>query len=122
MNVNRAFLHTVVTKEPSACHLVTVHNIAHQVREATLFIDSAHKFEMNLQIKLILSVSVPHFCSESGTVETDCVYTGQTFAQLDLDDTLFAASADEEIARIHPRRQVWHDSPHFFGFFTPNSK
>ena len=27
----RAFLHTVVTKEPSACHLVTVHNIAHQV-------------------------------------------------------------------------------------------
>jgi len=27
----RAFLHTVVTKEPSACHLVTVHNIAHQL-------------------------------------------------------------------------------------------
>ena len=82
MNVNRAFLHTVVTKEPSACHLVTVHNIAHQVREATFLIDSAHKFEMNLQIKLILSVSVPHFRSESSTVETDCVYTGQTFAQL----------------------------------------
>ena len=31
-----------------------------------------------------------------------------------IDDTLFAASADEEIAGIHPRRQVWHDSPHFF--------
>merc|ERR1712098_366335 len=28
----RAFLHTVVTKEPSACHLVTVHNIAHQLQ------------------------------------------------------------------------------------------
>merc|ERR1712059_34846 len=27
----RAFLHTVVTKEPSACHLVTVHNVAHQL-------------------------------------------------------------------------------------------
>ena len=61
MIVDRAFLHTVVTKEPSACHLVTVHNIAHQVREATLLIASAHKFEMKLQIKLILSVSVPHF-------------------------------------------------------------
>lgn len=28
---SRAFLHTVVTKEPSACHLITVHNVAHQL-------------------------------------------------------------------------------------------
>merc|ERR1712098_668631 len=28
----RAFLHTIVTKEPSACHLITVHNVAHQLR------------------------------------------------------------------------------------------
>jgi len=28
----RAFLHTIVTKEPSACHLVSVHNVAHQLR------------------------------------------------------------------------------------------
>ena len=62
------------------------------------------------------------FCPESGTVETDCVYTRQTFAQLDLDDTLFAASADEEIAGIHPRRQVWYDSPHIFGLVNPNPK
>jgi queuine tRNA-ribosyltransferase len=27
----RAFLHSVVTVEPSACHLVTVHNVAYQV-------------------------------------------------------------------------------------------
>lgn len=31
-NYTRAFLHTIVTKEPSACHLVTVHNVAHQLR------------------------------------------------------------------------------------------
>jgi len=29
---SRAFLHTIVTKEPSACHLITVHNVAHQLR------------------------------------------------------------------------------------------
>lgn len=28
----RAYLHTIVTKEPSACHLVTVHNVCHQLR------------------------------------------------------------------------------------------
>jgi len=28
----RAFLHTVVTREPSACHLLSVHNVAHQLR------------------------------------------------------------------------------------------
>jgi len=28
----RAFLHTVVTREPSACHLVTVHNVTHQLK------------------------------------------------------------------------------------------
>ena len=28
----RAFLHTIVTKEPSACHLITVHNVAHQLK------------------------------------------------------------------------------------------
>ena len=27
-----AFLHTIMTKEPSACHLITVHNVAHQLR------------------------------------------------------------------------------------------
>ncbi|XP_023327802.1 queuine tRNA-ribosyltransferase catalytic subunit 1 [Eurytemora carolleeae] len=27
----RAYLHTIVTKEPSACHLITVHNVAHQL-------------------------------------------------------------------------------------------
>jgi len=27
----RAYLHTIVTREPSACHLVTVHNVAHQL-------------------------------------------------------------------------------------------
>jgi len=31
-NYTRAFLHTIVTKEPSACHLLTVHNVAHQLR------------------------------------------------------------------------------------------
>ena len=28
----RAYLHTIVTKEPSACHLITVHNVCHQLR------------------------------------------------------------------------------------------
>eukprot|EP00088_Acartia_fossae_P020033 TRINITY_DN2172_c0_g1_i4.p1 TRINITY_DN2172_c0_g1~~TRINITY_DN2172_c0_g1_i4.p1 ORF type:complete len:409 (+),score=68.12 TRINITY_DN2172_c0_g1_i4:43-1269(+) len=31
-NYTRAYLHTVVTKEPSACHLVSIHNVAHQLR------------------------------------------------------------------------------------------
>jgi len=31
-NYSRAFLHTVVTREPSACHLLSVHNVAHQLR------------------------------------------------------------------------------------------
>ena len=29
--MSRAYLHTIVTKEPSACHLITVHNVAHQL-------------------------------------------------------------------------------------------
>jgi len=28
----RAYLHSIVTKEPSACHLITVHNICHQLK------------------------------------------------------------------------------------------
>ena len=27
----RAYLHSIVTKEPSACHLITVHNVCHQL-------------------------------------------------------------------------------------------
>ena len=30
-NYTRAYLHSIVTKEPSACHLVTVHNVCHQL-------------------------------------------------------------------------------------------
>jgi len=30
-NYTRAYLHSIVTKEPSACHLITVHNVCHQL-------------------------------------------------------------------------------------------
>jgi len=34
-NYTRAFIQSIVTKEPSACHLVSVHNVAHQLRLMT---------------------------------------------------------------------------------------
>ena len=36
----RAYLHTIVTKEPSACHLVSVHNVCHQLRLMTRLRDA----------------------------------------------------------------------------------
>lgn len=29
---SRAYLHSIVTREPSACHLLSVHNVAYQMR------------------------------------------------------------------------------------------
>ena len=78
---------------------------------------------MNLQIKLILSVSVPHFFAQSmAQLKLTVFITDKHLLNFIIDDTLFAASADEEIARVHPRRQVWHDSPHFFWILYSNFK
>ena len=76
-----------------------------------------------MQIKLILCVSVPHFFAQSqAQLKLTVFITDKHLLNFIIDDTLFAASADEEIAGIHPRRQVWYDSPHIFGLVNPNPK
>jgi len=56
-NYTRAYLHTIVTKEPSACSLVSIHNVAHQLslmkkaRQAIIedtFPDFVAQFMINL--------------------------------------------------------------------------
>ena len=36
-NYTRAYLHTIVTRETAACHLLTVHNVCYQVNIETYF-------------------------------------------------------------------------------------
>jgi len=62
----RAYLHTIVTKEPSACHLVTVHNVAHQLRlmkelRASVMEDKLPQFILGFMSKLFPDEQYPEW-------------------------------------------------------------
>jgi len=66
----RAFLHTVVTKEPSACHLVTVHNIAHQLQlmkklRESILEDRFPAFVEDFFLKLFPDLDFPAWAREA---------------------------------------------------------
>jgi len=69
-NYTRAYLHTIVTKEASACHLLSVHNVAHQLRlmkEArdSIIEDKFPEYVANFMLRLFPEKDYPDWAEKA---------------------------------------------------------